>query len=321
MNWRAYLSFFAVVILWASTPVAVDHLLEEKGLSVLTVLATTAVFAAMALLIGAATMGRLQVVRKWKGRDWAIVIGMGMLGIVGYTSFYYLAFYLAPPDEVNVVNYLWPLFLVLFARPVLGERHDWWTWPAIALGFVGAAGIVSQWRLGFLIEWKFVPPWPSRFGGYYSAIAGAVCWALFSALGKRLSYDKVTAMAFYCLTGAVVFSAALLFVGVEVRPDGFDWLLLLYLGAAVNGIAYALWFMALTKGPTALFANLVFITPFLALIYLWIFDVEPLRPGVWAAAALIVAGALLAVNRASRKGPIVPSRVVADDRRAPNRQV
>jgi drug/metabolite transporter (DMT)-like permease len=290
---RPHLYFVAVVLLWASTPVLVDRLYEEK-VGVLVLLASASTFAAATLFLFAAVARRLHQVRSYSERDWTQIVGMGFLGIVGYTSLYYLAFRYAPPDEVNVVNYLWPVFLVIFSGPILRERHDGWTWLGVGLSFVGAAGILMDWQLRI--------PSAVNLCAYLLAAAGAVCWALFSVLGKRLRYDKLAAMAFYCLVGAVVFNVALVVYGAGQWPSAGAWARLVFLGAAVNGIAYVLWFEALAGGPTAVFGNLVFATPFLALIYLRVFRDTPLRPGVWLSLALIAVGSSISLNRVAAKG-------------------
>jgi len=277
-----------VIALWASTPVLVDRLNEEKvgGLFLLT---WTSTFAAVMLLGLAAATGRLRQARSYSLHDWARISGMGLLGIVGYTSLYYTAFRYAPADEVNVVNYLWPVFLVLFSAPLLGERHDFRTWAGVGLSFLGAAGVLTGWR------WQM--PTATNLQAYFLAASGAVCWALFSVLGKRLPYDKLAAMALYCLMGAVVFGVTFVVFGSGSWLSPGAWAKLIFLGAIVNGIAYFLWFEALAGGPTALFGNLVFVTPFLALVYLHMFGNRASRSGVWLSLALIVAGSLISLHK------------------------
>lgn len=305
MSVRPYLYFTAVVALWASTPVIVNHLLYEEKVGVLVLLTTASAFAAATLTVGAVVTGRQRQVLSHSLADWATIVGMGLLGIVGYTSFYYMAFRLAPPDEVNVVNYLWPVFLILLSSPILGERHDGWTWLGVGLSFMGAAGILTGWQLNM--------PEVANLGGYICAACGAVCWALFSVVGKRLVYDKLAAMALYCLVGAVLFGAALLVSGGGQWPSPTAWVRLAFLGVAVNGIAYVLWFEALAGGPTVVFGNLVFVTPFLALVYLRVFRGTPLRASVWVSLALIVAGSLISLNRAAAKGANRLARSIPDN--------
>jgi len=305
MTVRPYLYFVAVVLLWASTPTVVDHVYREK-VAVLVVLTAASGFAVLLLMSVAAATGRLRRVRSWSPRDWATIVSMGLLGIVGYTSLYYFAFRFAPADEINVVNYLWPVFLVLFSRPILGERHSTGTWFGVGLSFLGAAGIFIGWPVSFSagkgvsFGWHLQTPTVQNLYAYVSAAAGAVCWALFSVLGKRLRYDKLLAMSFYSLVGAMVFGAALIVHGAGQWPSAASWIRLIYLGAAVNGIAYVLWFEALAGGSTAVFGSLTFITPFLALLYLRVFSGTPFRSGVWLSLAFIVTGSLIALRKRAK---------------------
>src|SRR4029077_14154363 len=50
----------------------------------------------------------------------AWVVGVG--GLFGYHALYFLALRLAPPAEASLVNYLWPLLIVLFSSLLPGER-------------------------------------------------------------------------------------------------------------------------------------------------------------------------------------------------------
>lgn len=292
---RAYLSLLGVILLWASTPVVVDKLTDKNA--VIVVLAWASIFSAAVLLAGVAATGRFRELRSWSTRDWRTIAGMGLLGIAGYTTFFYIALYLAPPDEAMVVNYLWPIFLVILAGWILGERHDAWIYFGIGLSFVGMIGIVTG--------WKFESPTPRHLAGYGIATLGALSWALFSVFGKKQRYDKLTAMALYFVVGVLVYLPALffysLFWGETILPRPGWWWELIYLGGAVNGIAYVLWFQAVAAGPTAVFANLIFATPFAALILLWVGGRAPLRAGVWLSLALIVAGAIIALNHSTTK--------------------
>ena len=73
MNLRPYLCFAAVVLLWASTPVLVDRLYEEK-IGVLFLLASASTFAAATLIALAAAGGRLRQVRSYSSRDGAQIV-------------------------------------------------------------------------------------------------------------------------------------------------------------------------------------------------------------------------------------------------------
>ncbi len=50
----------------------------------------------------------------------AWVVGVG--GLFGYHALYFLALRFAPPAEAGLLNYLWPLLIVLFSSLLPGER-------------------------------------------------------------------------------------------------------------------------------------------------------------------------------------------------------
>ena len=72
---------------------------------------------------------------RWPGRVWLLGVG----GLFGYHALYFAALQLAPPAEANLVNYLWPLLIVLLSAPLAGERLGWPHLVGALLGFAGVA--------------------------------------------------------------------------------------------------------------------------------------------------------------------------------------
>ncbi|MBL0899685.1 MAG: DMT family transporter, partial [Reyranella sp.] len=72
---------------------------------------------------------------RWPARVWLL----GVAGLFGYHALYFAALQLAPPAEANLVNYLWPLLIVLLSAPLAGERLGRSHLTGAALGFAGVA--------------------------------------------------------------------------------------------------------------------------------------------------------------------------------------
>ena len=66
-----------------------------------------------------------------------IVWLVGIGGLFGYHALYFLALRLAPPAEAGLVNYLWPLLIVLFSSLLPGERLAPHHIIGAVLGFAG----------------------------------------------------------------------------------------------------------------------------------------------------------------------------------------
>src|ERR1700683_3268288 len=81
--------------------------------------------AAMTFAIGALAgflswIGRPDAIRALVQSPIAWIVGVG--GLFGYHALYFLALRFAPPAEAGLLNYLWPLLIVLFSAALPGER-------------------------------------------------------------------------------------------------------------------------------------------------------------------------------------------------------
>ena len=226
---------------------------------------------------------------------------LGAACIFPYIALYYLAFSLAPSaaGEVNIINYLWPIWVLVLSGPLLKERLGWRGALSVLLGFAGVYLLASG---GRLLEFR-VEHWQA----YLSAGSGAFFWGLFSVLSKRQRYEPLPAMFLYNLGALACFALVVLGYSLAPAPAGAGrlvlpslqaWLLLLLLGGGANGLGYLFWILALRSGDTPRVATLAYLTPFVALLYLALFRGAPLRPLQLASLALILAGPILVGVRA-----------------------
>ena len=114
-------------------------------------------------------------------RQWRIPLSTIALGVYGLFGFHFLLFIAlrhAPAVEANLVNYLWPLFIVVLAPLILpGARWRPLHIAAAAIGFAGATlAIVGGRELSGGFSW-----------GYVAALASALIWASYSLLTNRVA--------------------------------------------------------------------------------------------------------------------------------------
>jgi drug/metabolite transporter (DMT)-like permease len=231
-----------------------------------------------------------------RAREWRVPLktfAVGIGGIFGYHALLFAAFRIAPSVEVNLINYLWPLLIVLLS-PVflkgfrLGPRHV----AGAVLGLAGAALIVSGGKLK--PDAVFLP-------GYLLAAAAALVWASYSLLTKRLPPFPTGAVGGFCLVSGIL-SLAVYFLG-RVVPVGplapapvlfpLDWLFLVLLGLGPMGGAFYAWDAALKRGDPRVIGALSYLTPLLSTLNLVLLGGKRLSPVAGIAMSLIVAGAVV----------------------------
>ncbi len=240
--------------------------------------------AGVALCVGG-TLGLIRV-REWKVPLRTFCIGVA--GIFGYHFLLFTAFRAAPTVEANLINYLWPLLIVLLSPVVmkgygLRPRHI----LGAAAGLTGAALIVTGGS--FRLDLANLP-------GYLAAAAAALIWALYSLFTKRVPRFESGAVGGFCLcSGALALSAFLLQAG----PSGFtairgaDWMFLVLLGIGPMGAAFFLWDAALKRGDPRVIGSLSYLTPLLSTLALVLIAGKSLTLLSGLAMALIIAGALV----------------------------
>jgi drug/metabolite transporter (DMT)-like permease len=213
------------------------------------------------------------------------VLLLGVYGLFGFHFFLFLALRRAPPVEANLVNYLWPLLIVVLA-PLLVPGVRWSVRHALAalLGFGGAALLIGSGaeKLG-----------QGELLGYAFALASAVIWSTYSLLTRRFSHFPTGYVAWFCLVSGAASLACHFLFEPRFVPATRDWPWLLALGLGPMGAAFFLWDSALKRGDPRALGNLAYLAPLLSTLALVLTGAGTLAPIALFAMALILAGAWL----------------------------
>ena len=224
-------------------------------------------------------------VREWRVPFSTFVVGL--CGIFGYHALLFTAFKMSPAVEVNVLNYLWPLLIVLLTPFYLpGLKLRFRHVLGALLGLAGAFLVAGGGRLGLDI---------AHAPGYLLAVAAAVVWASYSLLTKRLPPFPSAAVGAFCLASGVLSlflfrlegGAAFVFPALDPR----DWLYLCLLGLGPMGLAFYSWDAALKRGDPRAIGTLAYLTPLLSTLNLVLFGTGHLSVSSGLAMVLIVSGA------------------------------
>lgn len=211
---------------------------------------------------------------------------LGVAGLFGYHSFYFAALALAPAVEANLINYLWPLLIVLFAGLTPGQRLGPRHLLGAALGLGGCALAIGG-GAGFD---------PAYLAGYACALAAALTWSSYSVLNRRFGEVPSDAVAGFCLATAVL--AALVHLAFETTrwPAGAAWFAVLGLGLGPVGLAFFVWDHGVKRGDLRLLGVLAYFAPVLSTLWLVLAGRATGGLALWAGCGLVVAGALVATG-------------------------
>lgn len=219
---------------------------------------------------------------------WRVPLPTLLVGIYGLFGFHFLLFMAlrhAPAVEANLINYLWPLGMVVMAPlflpgVALHARHI----VAALIGFAGAA-IAILGRGG---------PAGADGGfhvGYVIALASAFVWASYSLLTRRLPRFPTAAVGGFAAASGLLSLLCHWLLEPAIVLSTQDLVLIAILGLGPLGGAFFLWDAAIKVGDTRRIGLLAFATPILSTVLLLITTGAPLQWNVAIAAALVVGAA------------------------------
>lgn len=228
-----------------------------------------------------AARGRLSALRQ-PPLVWAHGVG----GLFGYHALYFAALARAPAIEANLLNYLWPLLIVLLARPILGLRLGPRRLLGVALGFAGTAVLLGGGARFPAEAWL----------GFLCAIGCAFTWALYSVTAKRLVAVPTEAVAGFCVASALLATLAHLLFEPSAWPDARQALAALLLGIGPVGAAFFLWDAGMKRGDPRLLGTLAYAVPVTSTLVLAAAGTGALTPAAVAALLLVAGGGWLAAT-------------------------
>ncbi len=204
----------------------------------------------------------------------------GVGGLFGFHALYFASLAYAPAVTANLINYTWPLLLVLLSAVVLRLRLTWRHVLGTALALLGCAALLSG-AAAFP---------PGAIVGYGLAAASAVVWAAYSVLARRFAAVPSGAVAGFCGATALLAAALHTLTGAWVAPSPAAWLAMIAMGIGPVGIAFALWDTGMKRGDPRLLGTLAFATPVLSTLLLTAAGLAPFTAVTVLASVLVAAG-------------------------------
>ncbi len=284
---RATLIGFMAVLLWSSLAVVTAM---TRAVPPFQLLAMSFAIGGLAGVVVLTARGRLAQAARHVP---LLALALSVTGLFGYHFFYFLAFRLAPAVEVNLINYLWPLLIVLFSALLPGprgaQRLRWWHVVGAGLGFAGTALIIAG-AGGQSAE-------PGSWQGFACAVAAALVWSSYSVTSRLFASVPSGSIALACLLTAAL--AALCHVALETTSwpqTGTEWIATLIMGLGPLGLAFYLWDYGCKHGDIRVLGASAYAAPPLSTLLLVALGIGAAGAQLWLACLLITGGGLLAAH-------------------------
>jgi drug/metabolite transporter (DMT)-like permease len=225
-----------------------------------------------------------------------VVWALGLFGLFGYHALYFAAMRLAPPAESGLINYLWPLLIVLFSSFLPGERLKAAHVVGAVLGFAGVVVLIGG-KGGLNVRAEYLP-------GYLCSFIAAFVWAGYSVLSRRFGAVPTDAVAGFCLVTALLSLVCHWLFETTLWPEAStQWLAVLALGLGPVGIAFYTWDIGMKRGDIRLLGVASYAAPVLSTLILVAAGYAEPTLALALACALIVSGALVATLMGRKTAP------------------
>jgi drug/metabolite transporter (DMT)-like permease len=227
--------------------------------------------------------------RKTEGTD---LLKAGLLGLLNPLAYYWILFAAydrLPAQAAQPLNYTWPIFLALLAAPMAGRKPSVRDFAGLLISLIGVI-LISR-RPGESAE-------SLDSSGIVLALGSGVIWAFYWLAGTGLKMDGTLRLFTGFTTALPILGIIWLRRGLQVPVTGAGWISLLWVGLFEMGITFMLWNGALesTKKPARI-GNLVYLGPFISLLWIAMILGESIRPATVGGLAVIIAGILTGQSR------------------------
>jgi len=219
-------------------------------------------------------------------KAWLMSALMGFFNPFLYYLVLIKAYQLLEAQEAGTLNYIWPIVLVLFSIPFLGQKIKARAVAAIFVSFFGIL-IISTGGHPFSLRFSNLP-------GVVLAVGSAFFWAAYWILNMKDPREETGKILLNMLFGLVYL---IIYFAVQrqwpVIPSLPGLLGSFYIGTFEMSLTFVIWLKALNySADTAKVSNLIYLSPFLGLFWISHTVGENIHGYTFAGLTFIVAGIL-----------------------------
>lgn len=215
-----------------------------------------------------------------------LVLLLGGINPFIYYLILFSAYDLLPAQEAQAINYTWALMFAYLS--VIFLKHK------LTKGDI-LAGIICY--FGVLVISTKGDPFSLDFSDLFGvglALISTVLWALYWIINTKSKADATVGLFSNFLVGVILIGIYIVFIGGINLPNLEGTLGVIYVGFFEMGITFVFWLKAVNLTPSiSKISNLIFLSPFLSLVFIYFFVGEEILMSTIVALFLIISGLVI----------------------------
>ncbi len=281
-NKESYIYAGLAILFWSTVPTAFKISLGE--LDILPMLTIASLTSTLILLIVVLAGKKTYLLRITTPKE---LLNSAILGCINPFLYYLIllkAYQLLPAQVAQPLNMIWPIILVFLSVPILKQKIGIKNFIALFISFIGVYIISSQGNL--------FKPGHSDLTGVLLATGSSIFWAFYFILNVKDKRDEGVKLLLNFVFGSIYLILAVVLTGKwHTQPGWIGTAASVYVGIFEMGITFLFWLKALSMAATtAKVSNLVYLAPFLSLVFVHYILHEPVYYTTPVGLVLIISG-------------------------------
>jgi len=284
MQKKSIIYALTAVLLWST--VASAFKLSLRYLTVTELLLISTISSVIALFIIAWIKGNLSIIGSLTRYEILLAAFFGFLNPFLYYFVLFNAYDLLPAQQAQSINYTWAITLALLAVPILKQPLSKYDLLGLLIAYFGVLIISTK---GDITSFANI-----NIKGIGYALLSTLIWALYWVLNTRQKMQVSIALLLNFSFG-LFFVVLYYFATAEIRLMNLNGVLgAVYVGLFEMSLTFLLWLMALKlSDSTAKISTLIFLSPFLSLIFIHYFVGEQIQIATLVGLVVIITGVFI----------------------------
>lgn len=286
---QSYVYAGLAILFWSTVPTAFKISLGE--MSILPMLTIASLTSTLILLVVVLYGKNAHLILISTPKELIYSASLGFINPFIYYLILLKAYQLLPAQVAQPLNMIWPIMLVFLSVPLLKQKIERKSFIALFISFAGVYIISSQGRL--------FEPGHADLTGVLLATGSSVFWAFYFILNVKDKRDEGVKLLLNFTFGTIYLIVTLIITGKWQFVTSLRGAVgSVYVGIFEMGITFLFWLKALKMASTtAKISNLVYLAPFISLIFVHFILHEPVYYTTPIGLVLIISGIFIQNKR------------------------